>query len=147
MTEVRKGLPADLLQFLIDRLPQAEIDAAKVYLRVLRSREDNPALWFNGDTPNDTNIRSQRKDLLYRSLWFAEDHVLSLKQVTAIFNLGQMLREKSNVWNKFDSADLRNWIHILIGGGDLNLLPDLNLELPRELAKKAEELTRMGTYS
>lgn len=142
MTEAKRGLPADLLQFLIDRIPPEEIDAARICLKVLKSQAADPALWFAGDTPNDTNIRSQRKDFLFRSLWFSENHVLNMNQVITIFRLGQVPREKSDVWNRFDSADLRNWIHILIGGGYINLLPDLKLELSRELAEKAERLTR-----
>ena len=68
MTEAKKELPVELVQLLIDRLPPEEIDAARAYLRVLRSQEADPTLWFDGDTPNETDIYSQRKDLLYRSL-------------------------------------------------------------------------------
>ena len=147
MTEAKRRLPVDLMQLLIDRLPQEEIDAARVYLRVLKSREAKYNLWFDGYTPCSLNIHSQREDLLYRSLWFAENHVLSLEQVTAIFRLGLMFREELGMEDRFNSLDLRNLIIFLIGRGYLDLQPDMRLKLRPELAEKAERLTRMETYS
>ena len=127
----------ELVQLLIDRLPQEEIDAARVYLRVLKSQAADPTLWFGGGTPNNTNIHSQRKDLIYRSLWFAEDHVLSLMQITNIFHLGLMFREEMGLKNEFNEPDLRNLISALILNGNLGLQPNMRLKLSLELAKKS----------
>lgn len=146
MKEIKKGLPVNVVQFLIDRIPQEEVDAAVLYFRVLRSREADPALWFDGDGLHETKgLPSQRKDLLFRSLWCAENHVLSLGQVIAIFRLDPIFREELGIEN--NSTDLYNWINALIDSGDLHWQNNLLLKLSRNLEEKAKQFTRMKTYS
>lgn len=81
--------------------------------------------------PKDTCDETLRKDLLFRSIWHAEGHTLSMQTISAIFQFGKMYKDN---WSQID---LRNWIHILIAQGDLELLPNLQLKLSRELAEKA----------
>lgn len=92
------------------------ITAAKVYLDVICSQELSPRPW-SLDSEIPEHISEERagllisvKDLLYRSLWFADQHTISPDELRAIFRLsGIHDQHLINPIAKAIHEDRRNW--------------------------------------
>ena len=118
----------ELAKLLLEKLPPEIIAAAKICLRILKFQEKNL-------TPLSTDSLT---DLLYKSIWFADNHANHPKIIESVFSLFGRSREI------FGPLGLNNRLNSLYLGGLIVLEKkgDFNsgLKLSAELEQKAEQL-------